>query len=104
MVSRFHFIPHLPPTRFIIYSWGYLLKTWARKIFFSRLSSALTIWLPFRSGLSASTPFLGHPNIPEHDRHVSASLVAGLAVWDVLLRYELDYHTKLILAPTAPTQ
>lgn len=86
MVSWFHFIPHLSPTHFVFLQWGYLLITWARKIFFSH-----GFRLHRQSGhllglvlLSASIPFLGHPNFPEHDRHVSAFLVAGLAAWDVL--------------------
>lgn len=54
--------------------------------------------------LSASTPFLGHPNFPEHDTGMFLPLwwlvlLPGM----FLLRYELDYHTKLIFAPTAPT-
>lgn len=60
---------------------GYLLKTWARKIFFSH-----GFHLHGQSGyllglvlLSATNPFLGHPNFPEHDRYVSAFLVASLA-------------------------
>lgn len=86
MVSRFHFIPHLSPTRFIIYSVVIFWKRGLEKSFFSH-----GFHLHWQSGyllglvlLSASNPFLGHPNFPEHDRYASAFLVASLAAWDVL--------------------
>lgn len=77
--------PHFLYAKFVpqaLYSlhWSYLLKTWARKIpFLPQLSSALTMWLPFMSGLTYYLSPPCTPQLPEHDRHVSAFLMAVLS-------------------------